>query len=497
MDADGIEKHLLHALAAADAAGVNTARVAETLNVDHQVVVGVTKRLVAASMVVADAVDKSRLALTAEGEQCVELGSPEARAFACVPAGAEGVALTTFKATAGEGVADVGFKQAMQCKWLSMVKGETPSVVRVVNAIEDGVRAQLIAVKAGESVDAKTLEGLVKKRKLVKEEKWKEFTLTKGVEFALERKVLPADLTKEMMDKGTWKGQEFKAYNLVPGAGAQPASGHVHPLLKVRQAFREIFFSLGFSEMPTNNFVESGFWNFDTLIQPQQHPARDAHDTFFMKTPATMNFAPEAYVERVRKMHETGGNGSIGHQYAWKRAEADKNILRTHTTAVSARMLYDIAQTGFKPARMFSIDRVFRNEAVDRTHLAEFHQVEGVICDKNLTLGDLIGVLYQFFERLGMTQLRFKPAFNPYTEPSMEIFAFHPMLDKWVEVGNSGMFRPEMLEPMGLPEDVNVIAWGLSLERPTMIMFGIDNIRDLFGSKMQINSVKNNPICSI
>ena len=160
-------------------------------------------------------------------------------------------------------------------------------------------------------------------------------------------------------------------------------------------------------------------------------------------------------------------------------------------------MLYDIAQTGFKPARMFSIDRVFRNEAVDRTHLAEFHQVEGVICDKDLTLGDLIGVLYQFFERLGMTQLRFKPAFNPYTEPSMEIFAFHPMLDKWVEVGNSGMFRPEMLEPMGLPEDVNVIAWGLSLERPTMIMYGIDNIRDLFGSKMQITSVKNNPICTI
>ena len=150
--------------------------------------------------------------------------------------------MTTFKATAGEGVADVGFKQAMQCKWLSMVKGETPSVVRVVDAIEDGVRAQLIAVKAGESVDAKTLEGLVKKRKLVKEEKWKEFTLTKGAEFALERKVLPADLTKEMMDKGTWKGQEFKAYNLVPGAGAQPASGHVHPVLKVRQAFREIFF---------------------------------------------------------------------------------------------------------------------------------------------------------------------------------------------------------------------------------------------------------------
>jgi phenylalanyl-tRNA synthetase alpha chain len=71
------------------------------------------------------------------------------------------------------------------------------------------------------------------------------------------------------------------------------------------------------------------------------------------------------------------------------------------------------------------------------------------------------------------------------------------MLGKWVEVGNSGMFRPEMLLPMGLPEDVSVIAWGLSLERPTMIMFGIDNIRDLFGSKMQLQSVKNNQLCPL
>jgi len=119
---------------------------------------------------------------------------------------------------------------------------------------------------------------------------------------------------------------------------------------------------------------------------------------------------------------------------------------------------------------------VFRNEAVDRTHLAEFHQVEGVIADRGLTLGHLMGVLGEFFRRLGMTQLRFKPAYNPYTEPSLEIFAFHPMLKRWVEVGNSGMFRPEMLRPMGagIPEDVNVIAWGLSLERPTMILYGVD-----------------------
>ncbi|THF99145.1 hypothetical protein TEA_014072 [Camellia sinensis var. sinensis] len=138
---------------------------------------------------------------------------------------------------------------------------------------------------------------------------------------------------------------------------------------------------------------------------------------------------------------------------------------------------------GFAPKKYFSIDRVFRNEAVDRTHLAEFHQIEGLVCDRGLTLGDLIGVFNDFFSRLGMSKLKFKPAYNPYTEPSMEIFGYHEGLKKWVEIGNSGMFRPEMLLPMGLPEDVRVIAWGLSLERPTMILYGIDSIRDLFGHK--------------
>lgn len=119
------------------------------------------------------------------------------------------------------------------------------------------------------------------------------------------------------------------------------------------------------------------------------------------------------------------------------------------------------------------------------------------MCDYGLTLGDLIGVLKEFFERLGLKHLRFKPAFNPYTEPSMEIFSYSEGLGKWMEVGNSGMFRPEMLRPMGIPEGVNVIAWGLSLERPTMILYGIDNIRDLFGHKVSLNMVRKNGICRL
>lgn len=159
-------------------------------------------------------------------------------------------------------------------------------------------------------------------------------------------------------------------------------------------------------------------------------------------------------------------------------------------------MLYEIANQpgGFKPAKLFSIDRVFRNEAVDATHLAEFHQVEGVVADRNLTLADLIGqplflpfhfpqtvlisimfvgFMEVFFSKMGVTNLRFKPAYNPYTEPSLEIFSWHQGLGKWVEIGNSGMFRPEMLETMGLPADVRVHGWGLSLERPTMIRFAL------------------------
>jgi len=246
--------------------------------------------------------------------------------------------------------------------------------------------------------------------------------------------------------------------------------------------------------------VESSFWNFDALFQPQSHPARDAHDTFFLKGEASSTLrVPEDYYERVKTMHEKGGSGSIGYRYNFKREEAMKNILRTHTTAVSSAMLYKLAnqEGGFTPKKFFSIDRVFRNETMDATHLCEFHQVEGLVADYNLSLGHLIGIINTFFNKIGITNIRFKPAFNPYTEPSMEIFAYHPTLKKWTEVGNSGIFRPEMLLPMGLPPNVRVIAWGLSVERPTMIKYNCDNIRDLFGHKIDLNATKSAPLCRL
>eukprot|EP00884_Botryococcus_braunii_P017278 jgi/Botrbrau1/4233/Bobra.0044s0028.1 len=486
-----MESQVLATLAAAEEIQ-DTGKYAEEQGFDHNALVSVIKSLSSADMVNVEDIDHFRLKLTAEGESYLQSGSPEAQVFNAV--GPQGVTRTALMEKLGL-VGELGFKQAMQRKWIALDKQGL--VTQKVATVDDTVAAHLHAVAEGQMLP-KGEQDALKKRKLLLTETWKTYRLTKGPKFALERKKPATDLTHDMLSKGTWREAEFKAYNF-NALGQQTSGGYLHPLMKVRTQFRKIFTQLGFEEMPTNNYVESSFWNFDALFQPQQHPARDAHDTFFLTHPASTSLdrLPQDYLEGVRKTHQTGGYGSIGYGYHWTEADAGKNLLRTHTTAVSSRMLYNLAQQGFRPAKYFSIDRVFRNEAIDRTHLAEFHQVEGVVCDRGLTLGDLIGVLQLFFERLGIPKLRFKPAFNPYTEPSMEIFSYSEQLGKWIEVGNSGMFRPEMLRPMGLPEDVNVIAWGLGLERPTMILYGIDNIRDLFGHKVSLETVRQNPICRL
>lgn len=474
---------------------VNTLDLAEHMQVDHQKIVGAVKSLQAAGdLITVEQQISKRWELTDEGRTVFEKGSHEVLVYNAIPA--EGIAQSAIMQAIPN--AKVGFSKAMSSGWITVKKsaGE-PIVTKKVDYVKDTVREHLrliLAKSPNEVTDAQKQE--YKKRKLLQEVVTKSFLLGKGTNFTTYVEKPETELTQEMIASGSWKEKNFKPYNL-DSLGIFPECGHLHTLLKVRDQFRQIFLEMGFSEMPTNNFVESSFWNFDALFQPQQHPARDAHDTFFISEPKLSTEFPCDYLERVRQVHSEGGYGSQGYGYDWKIEEAQKNLLRTHTTAVSARMLYQLAQKDFHPAKYFSIDRVFRNETLDATHLAEFHQVEGLIVDHNLTLGDLIGTLYEFFKKLGITQLNFKPAYNPYTEPSMEIFCYHTGLRKWIEVGNSGVFRPEMLLPMGLPEDVNVIAWGLSLERPTMIKYGLNNIRDLVGSRVNIQMVHDNPICRL
>ena len=147
-------------------------------------------------------------------------------------------------------------------------------------------------------------------------------------------------MTADMLRTGAWKTTKFKRTNL-NAVGQVPQGGHLHPLLKVRSQFREILFSMGFNEMPTSRWVESSFWNFDSLFQPQSHPARDMHDTFFLNNPQQCNSVPPEYLEKVKNTHENGLDGSIGYGPGWSKEETFKNILRTHTTAISSQMLYN------------------------------------------------------------------------------------------------------------------------------------------------------------
>ncbi|CAG9815327.1 unnamed protein product [Phaedon cochleariae] len=474
---------------------VNTLILAAHFEEDHQKIIGALKSLQAyGNLIEAEPVSEKRIELTEEGKHIAENGSYEVHIYKAIPE--NGIAQSELMKLAN---AKIGFSKAMSAGWILVDKSSTPPLVKKkVAEIFDTVQEHLkkLASGDGSTIPDKDKQEY-KKRKLIQEVVVKSFSLSKGAEFSLTLSKLETDLTTEMLTSGSWKTLKFKEYNF-DALGVPPECGYLHPLLKVRSEFRQIFLEMGFSEMPTNNYIENSFWNFDALFQPQQHPARDAHDTFFISDPKISTKFPQDYMERVKKVHSKGGYGSQGYGYDWKIEEAQKNLLRTHTTAVSARMLYKVAQQKeFKPIKLFSIDKVFRNETLDATHLAEFHQVEGVIADYNLTLGDLIGVFAEFFRKLGITQLEFKPAYNPYTEPSMEIFCFHPGLGKWIEIGNSGVFRPEMLLPMGLPEDVCVIAWGLSLERPTMIKYGFNNIRDLVGPKVDLDMVQRSPICRL
>ncbi|GAB9470361.1 Phenylalanine-trna ligase, alpha subunit [Globisporangium polare] len=492
VDKQRVEAQLLQAVDAASAVQ-DSYEYALQHALSHELVVGVMKSLLADAFVVSEELSTSFYVLKDEARSFLEKGSPEVQVFHAIPS-AEGIDRASLEAIVGAATLKVGQGACMKNKWIRLDKTDgkfyrnTESVADEATEVLRRIEGAEGALSAVTSDEAKNL----KRRNLVEVRTRKSYKITKGPNFSTQRKKQAAGLNKEMLEGDAWKKETFKPYNFNT-LGLAVGGGHLHPLMKVRAEFRRVLMDMGFQEMPTNRYVESSFWNFDSLFQPQSHPARDAHDTFFLSKPQKCLTVPEDYYERVEDMHENGGFGSIGHgRGAFKRETSMTNILRTHTTAISAQMLYKLANQpgGFTPQKYFSIDRVFRNESMDATHLAEFHQVEGVVADYDLSLGDLIGVIKAFFEKIGITKMRFKPAYNPYTEPSMEIFAFHPDLNKWTEIGNSGVFRPEMLRPMGLPENVRVIAWGLSLERPTMIKYRLSNIRDLFGHKIDLEQTK-------
>ena len=247
-------------------------------------------------------------------------------------------------------------------------------------------------------------------------------------------------LTAAMLADGSWREVDFRPYDM--SAATDPIyPGKLHPFRRVLEQTRRVFLEMGFAEI-VSPFVESSFWDFDALFQPQDHPARDMQDTFYLARPDGCALPPRALVEAVRQTHEDGGEtGSLGWGYRWNRDLASRPVLRTHTTASTVRAL---AANPRPPQKVFCVGKVFRRETVDYKHLPVFYQVDGIIIDEHASFASLLGTLEAFYRKMGFDRFQFRPAFFPYTEPSVEVFVYLEERKDWVEMGGAGVFRPEV-----------------------------------------------------
>ena len=289
-----------------------------------------------------------------------------------------------------------------------------------------------------------------------------------------------AQVTPELLKNGAWRATRFRKYTIglrAPRIGG----GRYHPYREFLDLVKRKLVSMGFREM-RGPLVESEFWNMDALYMPQFHPARDIHDVYFVKDPHCAKTIPHPFLAKVEAVHRNGGDtGSSGWGYPFDAIRARRLVLRSQGTAVSARTL---ASTPQVPGKYFSIARCFRYDQVDATHASDFYQVEGIVLGHDITFRTLLGLLNLFAREMAQArEMKFVPAYFPFTEPSVELHVRHPRLG-WMELGGAGLFRPEVRLPLGV--DVPVIAWGLGLDRMAMVALGIHDIRDLFSSDLEM-----------
>ncbi len=290
-------------------------------------------------------------------------------------------------------------------------------------------------------------------------------------------------LTPEILRSGSWKNKKFRHYD-IKSKVPLIYGGKRHFVNQSIDYARKIWTEMGFKEMK-GPIANTAFWDFDALFVPQDHPAREMQDTFFLSEKGAL----PSIASKVKKAHEKGVAGSKGWQYSWSEEEAKKMVLRTHTTVISARTIADLKKSDW-PAKFFAIGRCYRNEALDATHLFEFNQSEGIVVDPNANFRHLLGYLKEFFAKMGFPKARFRPSYFPYTEPSIEIDVYHPVLKKWLELGGAGIFRPEVTESL-LGEAVPVLAWGPGFDRILLDYYKINDIRELYKNDLkQLRSIR-------
>ncbi|MCK5671140.1 phenylalanine--tRNA ligase subunit alpha, partial [Candidatus Bathyarchaeota archaeon] len=346
--------------------------------------------------------------------------------------------------------------------------------------------AAMKAINEGKQTDEDVLDQLVKRKLVIITESTTRYV--RITEFG--KQVLPelseletvniiTQLTPELLSTGGWMGSRFQEYDVsLPVPNTQP--GKRHFISQVIDYIRRFWVELGFKEMK-GEYLELNFWNFDALYQPQDHPARDLADTFYMKTPYKGHLPDAEMVERVKQTHENGWTtGSKGWQYKWDPELSKRTVLRTHTTSLSVNQIAKLKPEDL-PAKFFSVGRVFRNETIDWNHLAEFYQTDGIVIGEDVTFRDMKGYLKAYLEGLGLTKFRFRPAYFPYTEMSMEAEVWIEERGTWMELFGAGMFRPEVVKPL-LGIDVPVLAWGPGFDRLVMQSYKVNNIKELYSN---------------
>ncbi len=427
--------------------------------------------------------DENYLVLTEEGKRYAEEGLPERRVVKSVLDLGGQVALREVKRATGISDEELGIALG----WIRR-KGLGEVVVldgeRVIKARrvlpEDPVEGVLKRLTGGSRIHVKDVplkvlsELKTRKLVLIVQQRRRLVTLTESGFEALGRaqqiRVVGA-LTADLIKSGEWKSVYLKPYDIsAEPPRIYPARKHFY--VEFLDKVRRILIEMGFVEAE-GPYVETEFWNFDVLFQAQDHPAREIHDCFVLLEPSTGRLPNKGLVEAVKRVHEAKWG------YSWSEERASRLILRSHTTAVSARFL---ARRPKPPVKMFCVSKVFRPDVIDATHFIEFTQVDGIYGDRGVNLRTLLGVLQDFAQRLGFEEVKFRPSYFPFTEPSVEGSVYHPQLG-WIECLGAGMFRPEVLESLGV--DYPVAAWGIGIDRLAMALLKISDIRELYSRDLR------------
>ncbi|MDR0439354.1 MAG: phenylalanine--tRNA ligase subunit alpha [Methanocalculaceae archaeon] len=411
--------------------------------------------------------------LTDEGKRYAAFGLPERQVFASIHGPTPMDELTKHP------LSKIAIGWLRKKKWITIDKGVVTVSVNVLEGEDELALKNPVAGTVG-------CQELVKRglAKITETVSWIVSVTPAGVEIAaadLDLREEIGIISREQILSGEWKNLPLRRYN-VDTLPKRIYGGRLHPNQQILDEIRALLFEMGFTEF-YGSIVQNAFWNFDSLYQPQDHPAREMQDTFHLSEEIDL---PDGW-EKICDVHITGGNtGSTGWGGEWSPEIARKCVLRTHSTSLSIQYL---AKNPIPPLKAFSISRVYRRETIDPTHLPEFEQLEGIVMDEGLTFGHLLGFFKEFFGRIGFESIRFRPGYFPYTEPSVEPEVWVDGLG-WVELGGAGVFRKEVTAPWGI--DCSVLAWGLGVSRVSMLRMGLKDLRQLYRS--DIEWIRSSPV---